>query len=133
MCAVHGKPFCSSARNAFSLLVRNVLRAIAIDQVTNFLFFIMRVFVTVGMGTAAYFYFISNNPDELQEKSEYVYVPVAVISFGTWLICGLFLDIYSMAVDTLFLCFCKLKKVLFLFLIRNYFWRKIEIKCFNWI
>jgi len=33
MCAIHGKNFCISAKNAFSLLVRNVVRAIVLDRV----------------------------------------------------------------------------------------------------
>lgn len=33
MCAVHGKNFCSSARDAFSLLMRNIVRVVVLDKV----------------------------------------------------------------------------------------------------
>lgn len=34
MCAIHGKNFCSSAKDAFNLLMRNVLRVFALDKVS---------------------------------------------------------------------------------------------------
>lgn len=34
MCAIHGKNFCSSAKDAFNLLMRNFLRVIALDNVS---------------------------------------------------------------------------------------------------
>lgn len=33
MCAVHGKNFCASAKDAFNLLMRNVIRVVVIDKV----------------------------------------------------------------------------------------------------
>lgn len=33
MCAVHGKNFCTSARKAFGLLMRNILRVFVLDKV----------------------------------------------------------------------------------------------------
>lgn len=33
MCAVHGKNFCSSAKSAFELLMRNVIRVVVVDKV----------------------------------------------------------------------------------------------------
>lgn len=33
MCAVHGKNFCASARDAFSLLMRNIVRVVVLDKV----------------------------------------------------------------------------------------------------
>lgn len=105
MCAIHGKPFCSSARDAFNLLMRNFLRVVALDKVTEFLFFLTKILVTVGMGFVTYLYFSS---EKFDGKLNYVAVPVAIVMFGTYLIASVFFAVYSMAVDTLFLCFCKL-------------------------
>lgn len=102
MCAIHGKPFCSSARGAFNLLMRNFLRVIALDKVTEFLFFLTKILVTVGMGAITYVYFTS---DKFVDKLNYVEVPVVIVMFGTYLIASVFFGVYSMAVDTLFLCF----------------------------
>lgn len=33
MCAIHGKGFCPSARDAFSLLMRNIVRVFVLDRV----------------------------------------------------------------------------------------------------
>lgn len=106
MCAIHGKPFCSSARSAFNLLMRNFLRVVALDKVTEFLFFLTKILVTAGMGAATFVYFTR---EEFDEKLHYVQVPVVIVMIGTWLIASIFFGVYSMAVDTLFLCFCKLK------------------------
>lgn len=36
MCAIHGKNFCASAKDAFMLLMRNILRVFVLDKV-NFI------------------------------------------------------------------------------------------------
>jgi solute carrier family 44 (choline transporter-like protein), member 2/4/5 len=35
MCAVHGKNFCNSARDAFFLLMRNIVRVVVLDKVNT--------------------------------------------------------------------------------------------------
>lgn len=35
MCAIHGKNFCASAKDAFSLLMRNILRVFVLDKVSE--------------------------------------------------------------------------------------------------
>lgn len=105
MCAIHGKAFCTSARDAFNLLMRNFLRVIALDKVTEFLFFLTKVMVTIGMGAVTYVYFTNQ---KLGIQLHYVQVPVVIIMFGTYLIASVFFGVYSMAVDTLFMCFCEL-------------------------
>lgn len=107
MCAIHGKNFCGSAKDAFNLLMRNILRVVALDKVTDFLFFLSKILITIGMGALTYFYF--DRSDLVQHQLHYNQVPVVIVMIGTYLITWTFFDVYSMAVDTLFLCFCKLK------------------------
>lgn len=104
MCAIHGKSFCRSARDAFNLLMRNFLRVVALDKVTEFLFFLTKVLITFGMGAITYLYF-SN--DRFGVQLHYVQVPVVIVMLGTYLIASVFFGVYSMAVDTLFMCFCE--------------------------
>lgn len=104
MCAIHGKPFCTSARDAFNLLMRNVLRVVALDKVTDFLFFLSKVLVTFGMGAVTYYYFYNASQRNVHEL-HYIFVPVTIVMIGTYLIATVFFGVYSMAVDTLFLCF----------------------------
>lgn len=103
MCAIHGKPFCISACDAFSLLKRNFLRTIVLNRVTGSLFFITKIMVSLAMGTVTYFYFSSH---KFKDKLNYIPVPVGIVMFGTYLIASVFFAVYSTAVDTLFLCFC---------------------------
>ncbi|KAJ6641805.1 Choline transporter-like 2 [Pseudolycoriella hygida] len=104
MCAIHGKNFCGSAKDAFNLLMRNVLRVFALDKVTDFLFFLSKLLVTLGMGAATYFYLESPHNTH---RLHYNLVPVIIVMIGTYLIASVFFGVYSMAVDTLFLCFLE--------------------------
>ncbi|XP_076274430.1 choline transporter-like 2 isoform X2 [Rhynchophorus ferrugineus] len=108
MCAIHGKNFCSSAKDAFSLLVRNLVRVFVLDKITDFLFFISKVLVTLGVGAVAYVVFASDIVNFVDKtKIQYGVVPVIIIMIATYLIATLFFNVYSMAVDTLFLCFLE--------------------------
>ena len=51
MCAVQGKNFCSSAKDAFFLLFRNIARLAVLTGVTNFLMFLSKI-VVVGICAA---------------------------------------------------------------------------------
>ncbi|EDV94450.1 choline transporter-like 2 [Drosophila grimshawi] len=104
MCAIHGKNFCTSAKDAFSLLMRNCLRVVALDKVTDFLFFLSKLLLTGGAGVATY-YFLANNPHVIQLNHKAV--PTTVVVIAAFLITSVFFGVYSMAVDTLFLCFLE--------------------------
>ncbi|XP_068155971.1 choline transporter-like 2 isoform X1 [Drosophila tropicalis] len=104
MCAIHGKNFCSSAKDSFNLIMRNFLRVVTLDKVTDFLFFLSKMLLTAGSGVATY-YFLANNPAIVQ--LHYKEVPTAVVVIAAFLISSVFFGVYSMAVDTLFLCFLE--------------------------
>ncbi|KAH8381232.1 hypothetical protein KR093_000099 [Drosophila rubida] len=104
MCAIHGKNFCTSAKDAFNLLMRNFLRVVALDKVTDFLFFLSKLLLTGGAGVATY-YFLANNPSVIQLNHKAV--PTTVVVIAAFLITSVFFGVYSMAVDTLFLCFLE--------------------------
>lgn len=112
MCSIHGKGFCTSAQDAFSLLMRNVVRVVVVDKVTDFLLFLGKLVVTASMMIAAFYVF---HTDELRlldnsgrdVKLNYFLLPVALIGLGTYLISSIFFSVYATAVDTLFLCFLE--------------------------
>ncbi|XP_073818693.1 choline transporter-like 2 [Musca autumnalis] len=104
MCAIHGKNFCSSAKDAFNLTMRNFLRVVTLDKVTDFLFFMSKLLITGAAGVATYF-FLLNNPSIVQ--LHYNAVPTAIVAILAFLITTVFFSVYSMAVDTLFLCFLE--------------------------
>ncbi|KAK6636865.1 hypothetical protein RUM43_010529 [Polyplax serrata] len=111
MCAIHGKNFCNSARLAFNLLTRNILRVVILDRVTNFLFFLGKLMVTTALGLIAFYFFSNPVPsinDPLNTSSryqvQYYFVPIIIVCIAAYFISSLFFGVYSMAVDTLFLC-----------------------------
>ncbi|XP_055591982.1 choline transporter-like 2 isoform X2 [Uranotaenia lowii] len=103
MCAIHGKSFCTSAKDAFSLLARNVLRVIALDKVTGFLFFLSKLLIACGMAAVTYTFFDSGAVKQLN----YPFIPAILVFIGTFVIASVFFSVYSVAVDTLFLCFLE--------------------------
>ncbi|XP_048204080.1 choline transporter-like protein 4 isoform X2 [Perognathus longimembris pacificus] len=50
MIAIYGKNFCVSAKNAFMLLMRNVVRVVVLDKVTDLLLFFGKLLVVGGVG-----------------------------------------------------------------------------------
>jgi choline transporter-like protein 2/4/5 len=82
------------------------------SQVTDFLLFIGKLMITAGMCALA-FYVLSEEVKNEQIGGikvpvlNYTVVPILLIGFGTYFIASIFFGVYAMAVDTLFLCFCK--------------------------
>uniref|UniRef100_A0A2A4K4L2 Choline transporter-like protein n=1 Tax=Heliothis virescens TaxID=7102 RepID=A0A2A4K4L2_HELVI len=109
MCAVHGEGFCKSARDAFSLLMRNIIRVVVLDKVTDFLFFLSKLLISVGVGVGVYYLLDWKFFTEVTQGQplHYNYIPAIILSIATYLICTIFFNVYAMAVDTLFLCFLE--------------------------
>ncbi|KAM6920116.1 choline transporter-like protein 5-A [Lycodopsis pacificus] len=108
MVAIYGKSFCTSAREAFFLLMRNVVRVAVLDRVTDFLLFLGKVLIAGGVGVIAYLFFTRRIPviqDEVPNLN-YYWVPLLTVVVGAYLIAHGFFSVYAMCVDTLFLCFC---------------------------
>ncbi|CAG9771300.1 unnamed protein product [Ceutorhynchus assimilis] len=103
MCAIHGQNFCRSAKDAFALLMRNIVRVFVLNKVTNFVFFISEVLITVGVGAAAYLFLMIEN-SHLKDDGIPVIILIMIITF---LISCLFFNVYSVAIDTIFLCFLE--------------------------
>lgn len=84
------------------------------SQVTNFLFFLGKLMVTTALGLIAFYFFSNPVPsinDPLNTSSryqvQYYFVPIIIVCIAAYFISSLFFGVYSMAVDTLFLCACK--------------------------
>lgn len=109
MTAIYGRNFCSAAKEAFFLLLRNVVRAVVLDQVCDYVLFISKLLVTTGVGVGAYFWF-SGGIDFFQKYNptlNFFLTPVIVVIIGMFIIACTFFSVYTMAVDTLFLCFLE--------------------------
>uniref|UniRef100_A0A8B9M1A0 Choline transporter-like protein n=1 Tax=Astyanax mexicanus TaxID=7994 RepID=A0A8B9M1A0_ASTMX len=109
MISIYGKNFCTSAKDAFFLLMRNILRVAVLDKVTDFLLFLGKLLIVgiVGIGS---FFFFSGKIKAVEQAAptlNYYWVPILTLVFGTYLIAHGFFSVYAMCVDTLFLCFCE--------------------------
>ncbi|XP_034438666.1 choline transporter-like protein 5-B isoform X2 [Hippoglossus hippoglossus] len=107
MMAIYGKNFCTSSKDAFFLLMRNVIRVAVLDKVTDFLLFLGKLLITGGVGVLAFFFFTHKIPAIQEEvpSLNYYWVPVLTVIFGSYMIAHGFFNVYAMCVDTLFLCF----------------------------
>uniref|UniRef100_A0A673AC54 Choline transporter-like protein n=1 Tax=Sphaeramia orbicularis TaxID=375764 RepID=A0A673AC54_9TELE len=111
MIAIYGKNFCVSAKNAFSLLMRNVIRVVVLDKVTDLLLFFGKLLVVGGVGVLSFFFFSGRillpGSTFHSETLNYYWMPIITVVFGSYLIAHGFFSVYNMCVDTLFLCFLE--------------------------
>uniref|UniRef100_A0AAX7V5D4 Choline transporter-like protein n=1 Tax=Astatotilapia calliptera TaxID=8154 RepID=A0AAX7V5D4_ASTCA len=103
MSAIYGKNFCTSARDAFFLLMRNVIRVAVLDKVTDFILFLGKLLIVGLLGESAFLKAFQNTAPTLN----YYWVPILTMVVCSYLIAHAFFSVYSMCVDTLFLCFCE--------------------------
>uniref|UniRef100_A0A8C5I0Q7 Choline transporter-like protein n=1 Tax=Gouania willdenowi TaxID=441366 RepID=A0A8C5I0Q7_GOUWI len=109
MTAIYGKNFCTAAKDAFFLLLRNVVRVAVLDKVTDFLLFLGKLLIVGLLGVLAFFFF-SGRVEAFVKAAptlNYYWVPVVTLVIGAYLIAHGFFSVYSMCVDTLFLCFLE--------------------------
>uniref|UniRef100_A0A8C2XEN7 Choline transporter-like protein n=1 Tax=Cyclopterus lumpus TaxID=8103 RepID=A0A8C2XEN7_CYCLU len=111
MIAIYGKNFCVSAKNAFLLLMRNVVRVVVLDKVTDLLLFFGKLLVVAGVGILSFFFFSGRillpGHTFRSETLNYYWMPIITVVFGSYLIAHGFFSVYNMCVDTLFLCFLE--------------------------
>ncbi|KAF5908149.1 choline transporter-like protein 2 isoform X1, partial [Clarias magur] len=106
MVAIYGKNFCTSARDAFFLLMRNVIRVAVLDKVTDFLLFLGKLLIVGIVGIISFFFFSGRAQKvDFAPNLHYYWVPILTIAVGSYLIAHGFFSVYAMCVDTLFLCF----------------------------
>lgn len=111
MIAIYGKNFCHSAKEAFFLLMRNIVRVAVVNKVTDFIILMGKLSVSVLVGVAAFCFYTERIPlvaDFLPvPEVSYHWTPIVIICVGTYAIAWCFFSVYDMAVDTLFLCFLE--------------------------
>ncbi|KAH9496427.1 hypothetical protein Btru_010789 [Bulinus truncatus] len=107
--AIHGRNFCTAAKDGFMLIMRNVLRAAVVDKVCDFLMFISKLMITGAIAVMAFFWFQRKVPlfSEVVPEMNYFLFSVVLVVLGAYLIADSFFDVYSIAVDTIFLCFLE--------------------------
>jgi len=109
MCAVKSTNFCKSAKEAFNLLMRNLVRVVVLDSVVDFLLFLGKLVIVLVTGVVSYLAFSGHIPDIKDDipTLNYFFTPIVFIVIGSYFIASSFFGVYAMAVDTLFLCFLE--------------------------
>ncbi|KAM6967084.1 choline transporter-like protein 2 isoform 2-T2 [Tautogolabrus adspersus] len=109
MVAIYGKNFCTAAKDAFFLLMRNMIRVAVLDKVTDFLLFLGKLLIVGLVGVFAFFFFSGRVKafENTAPHLHYYWVPILTVVVGSYLIAHGFFSVYAMCVDTLFLCFCE--------------------------
>uniref|UniRef100_A0A665W117 Choline transporter-like protein n=1 Tax=Echeneis naucrates TaxID=173247 RepID=A0A665W117_ECHNA len=109
MIAIYGKSFCTSARDAFFLLMRNIIRVAVLDKVTDFLLFLGKLLIVGIVGIFSFFFFSGRIKavEDAAPSLNYYWVPILTVVVGSYLIAHGFFSVYAMCVDTLFLCFLE--------------------------
>uniref|UniRef100_A0A3P8ZLR3 Choline transporter-like protein n=1 Tax=Esox lucius TaxID=8010 RepID=A0A3P8ZLR3_ESOLU len=109
MIAIYGENFGVSAKNAYSLLMRNIERVVLLDRMTEVFFFFAKLLIVGAVGVLAFFFFTGQIPltsDTLQAKTlNYHWMPTVTV--GAYFISQAFFSVYSMCADTLFICFLE--------------------------
>ncbi|CAO2600497.1 Choline transporter-like protein 5 [Lemmus lemmus] len=109
MIALYGKNFCESTKDAFYLLMRNILKVAVTDEVTHFVLLLGKILVSGIVGILAFLLFT----EKLQRIVEgpttlnYYWVPFLTLVVGSYLIAHGCFTVYSTCVETIFICFCE--------------------------
>lgn len=89
-------------RDAFNLLMRNIASVYVTSRVTSLQFFVFNVAISSAMGGLTYLFL----PQHDMQSNLMIY-PILISVIGSFMVATTFFGVYSMAIDTLFLCFCK--------------------------
>jgi len=98
--AIFGSSFCTSAKNAFFLILRNAARIGAISYVSGGVVFVGKIFITALTTGLAYFAI-----NEYDQELHSILGPLGLIAFVSWFIAGMFMSVYDMGIATILQCF----------------------------
>jgi len=99
--AIFGTPFCRSAREAFSLIVRNAGKVGSITYVSTVVLFVGKVFISSATTGAAYMYMDNEIGNQLYSLAG----PSAIIFLMSYYIGDMFLGVFDMSTATVLHCY----------------------------
>ncbi|XP_078145259.1 choline transporter-like protein 1 isoform X1 [Centroberyx gerrardi] len=97
--AINSTSFCTSARDAFVILVENALRVAAINAVGDFVLFLGKVLIVTSTAFAGVLLL-----NYQRDYAEWL-LPLIIVCLFAFLVAHCFLSIFEIVVDVLFLCF----------------------------
>ena len=99
--AIHGHSFCKGAKEAFFLILRNVLRISAVSLVSNIVMLLGKLFIVVTSTLSGYLYMEYYYADELNG----LYVVTLSVFVSSYATAGMFNEVFGMAISTILQCF----------------------------
>eukprot|EP00554_Chaetoceros_debilis_P003401 CAMPEP_0194085270 /NCGR_PEP_ID=MMETSP0149-20130528/16925_1 /TAXON_ID=122233 /ORGANISM="Chaetoceros debilis, Strain MM31A-1" /LENGTH=672 /DNA_ID=CAMNT_0038768117 /DNA_START=64 /DNA_END=2082 /DNA_ORIENTATION=- len=99
--AIFGTPFCRSAREAFSLIVRNAGKVASISYVSTVVLFVGKIFISSLTTAAAYIYIDREMAVELYSYAG----PCILVFIISYVIGDMFLSIFDMSTSTILQCY----------------------------
>ncbi|KAK1933985.1 Choline transporter-like protein 2 [Phytophthora citrophthora] len=112
--AMKGHSFCSSAKDAFKILLSNIAQVGAVSTVTFLLLGAGKVAVALSCAIVTFVYLEKNSQDYGVGGVHELSSPMAPIILSLilgWFVASTLLGVYEMAIDTILLCFCEDKEV----------------------
>ena len=106
--ALSGEGFCSSALNAFILILKNAAKFAFVDGIADIFMFLAKLFISCA--TCATSWPILNAMDESSEVDE-IWWPLMLIFFITYLISHSFIAIFEVSSNTILQCYLLDKEI----------------------
>jgi choline transporter-like protein 2/4/5 len=103
--AIKGTSFCAATKDGFMLLVTNLALIGVASGINNIILLFARLVIAVGASAMCFVTVGMFYKDDAAPSS--IAVPVAVAALLAWIVSGLFLAVYALAVDTILVCFCE--------------------------
>lgn len=97
--ALMGTSFCTSAKKAFHLILRNILRFGTLAVLGGVISFIGFVCITVGTVFVGYLLMRAMHPDISP------FIPVVCFAFVSYIVAKLYMNVFGLTVDTCLQCF----------------------------
>ncbi|KAF0040244.1 hypothetical protein F2P81_008479 [Scophthalmus maximus] len=97
--AINSTSFCTSARDAFVILVENALRVATINAVGDFVLFLGKILIVTSTAFAGVLLL-----NYQRDYAEWL-LPLVIVCLFSFLVAHCFLSIFEIVVDVLFLCF----------------------------
>ncbi|KAG2770840.1 hypothetical protein PC129_g6906 [Phytophthora cactorum] len=112
--AMKGHSFCTSAKDAFKILLSNIAQVGAVSTVTFLLLGAGKVAVALSCAITTFAYLEKNSDDYGVGGAHELSSPLAPIGLALllgWFVASTLLGVYEMAIDTILLCFCEDKEL----------------------
>ncbi|XP_028271336.1 choline transporter-like protein 1 isoform X1 [Parambassis ranga] len=97
--AINSTSFCTSARDAFVILVENALRVATINAIGDFVLFLGKILIVTSTAFAGVLLL-----NYQRDYAEWL-LPLIIVCLFSFLVAHCFLSIFEIVVDVLFLCF----------------------------